>query len=495
MSRYVKRATLFLISLFVAVSINNISIMAETETPEDLTVIVDNSEGKTVHGLHFGYQNNIYVSLVDMQKLLEGTAKEFRVNISDGEINVYTNNAVHGEILDISPEDIPEFSDADRDVGGWSSEQISAFSNKAMALNSLHINGRERRYYTILVNLGGCSDCFIHISDFCLLLDLDAQLNGKTISINTAGGMKPVNPLELEDIGFFQGVNTVLVGDATTGEIFYSYKGDEAYPIASTTKLMTYLLMADAIASGRIAYTDMVSISKEAEDLSATLDGLIPMKEGQDDVPLSDLIDAALIISSNECDHLVSEHFGGDEASVVAMMNDKAAKLSMTTAEFYNCNGLPIYSETLIPAKKQNRMSSKDMFKLASHILNTYPEIKEITGTKRKKSESLNKELKNTNPLLYNMTEVNGMKTGTTNRSGACLVTSLTVNDGTIDHDLVVVEFGAESSNERGRVSELMARYAKAVVLKEAQKVSVSADYEADLSANSIVTMILNCVK
>ena len=74
--------------------------------------------------------------------------------------------------------------------------------------------------------------------------------------------------------------------------------------------------------------------------------------------------------------------------------------------------------------------------------------------------ESLGREVANTNPLLRNMPEVTGMKTGTTNRAGACLVTSLTADDGIMDHDLVVVVLGAEDSAERGRVSELLAGYA-----------------------------------
>ena len=69
-------------------------------------------------------------------------------------------------------------------------------------------------------------------------------------------------------------------------------------------------------------------------------------------------------------------------------------------------------------------------------------------------------EVKNTNPLLYNLPEVTGLKTGTTNKAGACLVTSLTADDGAVDHDLVVIVLGTEDSIERGRVSGLLARYA-----------------------------------
>ena len=105
-------------------------------------------------------------------------------------------------------------------------------------------------------------------------------------------------------------------------------------------------------------------------------------------------------------------------------------------------------------------MSAEDMFRLASYLLKVYPQITEITSLEEAVIESLGLEVRNTNPLLYNLPEVTGLKTGTTNKAGACLVTSLTADDGTMKHDLVVVVLGTEDSIERGRVSGLLARYA-----------------------------------
>ncbi|MCX4321277.1 MAG: hypothetical protein OSJ44_16450, partial [Lachnospiraceae bacterium] len=68
--------------------------------------------------------------------------------------------------------------------------------------------------------------------------------------------------------------------------------------------------------------------------------------------------------------------------------------------------------------------------------------------------------VRNTNQLLYNLPGATGLKTGTTNKAGACLVTSVTVDDGVMEHDLVVIVLGTENSTERGRVSALLARYA-----------------------------------
>lgn len=488
-NRLLSRILIVLLLTCTILSVNVYSVHAETENPVDISLVVDNAEGVSIHGLFVGYDDNLYVSLLDLQRMLLESNKEFKYSIKEGVINIYTYEALHGDIL----ESIPEITQADRETSGWSEEDIAGFSNNALSANGIFVNEIERKYYTILTTVGGYKDCYIHISDISMILDLDSKREGLTLSIDTSNGMSAPNPMQLESEGFFQCVNSVIVGDATTGEIFYGYRSDEVYPIASTTKLMTYLIMEDAVQSGAVSYSDMVTFDKEAELISGTSDGLIPVKEGQS-APLIDMMKAALIISSNECDHAVSAHVGGSEQNVVELMQNKAKEIGMTTAQFYNCNGLPNFSETLYPAKKQNRMSSYDMFKLVSHILNTYPQVKDITSIKYDNLESLHKEVKNTNPMLYNMPEVTGLKTGTTNKSGACLVTSLIVNDGNVDHDLVVVVLGAEGSPDRGRVSEVLARYAKAVVLGQAQKVSQDKAEVAEIdktSANSIVNMIV----
>ena len=86
------------------------------------------------------------------------------------------------------------------------------------------------------------------------------------------------------------------------------------------------------------------------------------------------------------------------------------------------------------------------------------PQVKDITSMETATLQSLDLEVRNTNPLLRNMPQVTGLKTGTTNKSGACLVTSLVVDNTAIKNDLVVVVLGTEDSIERGRVSALLHR-------------------------------------
>lgn len=471
--------------IFSLVLLAGIRVHAETELPIDVYVTIDDNVPGVVHGLYVGYDYNKYLSLRDMKKAFADTAKSYELTFEDGKVIIDTTS-------EVDPEEDNESEDTQ--TNGWSQSEKEGFVNKALAMNELILNEDKKRYYTIVTKTGDKSDCYIQLTDFCMLFDVSASTDGEIIHFDTSNNMSPISPIELEKDGYFQGVNSVLVGDATTGELFYGYKEDEVFPIASTTKLMTYLLVAEALENGSLTENTMIKASEEAVALSQTSDGIIPLKLGKE-YKASELIQAALIVSSNECDHMLSEYVCGSEEESVLRMNEKAIELGMSTAEFYNCNGLPVYTQTLAPAKKQNRMSSRDMFTLASYILNHYPEIKEVTSTKEITPEGIDKELKNTNPLLYNMKETTGLKTGTTNRSGACLVSSILVNDGQTDHDIVVVLLGAEGSPDRGRVSELLARYGKAVVLGEAMAVSASGEEEEmspGVSANAILNMIVN---
>ena len=167
-----------------------------------------------------------------------------------------------------------------------------------------------------------------------------------------------------------------------------------------------------------------------------------------------------LLPSSNECALSLAEVVAGSEETFVRQMNEKAQELGLSQAVFFNSHGLPSYTEDPVPAKRQNRMSAEDMFRLVSYILRVYPQITDYTSLQEATLESIDLEVRNSNPLLRNMPEVTGLKTGTTNKAGACLVTSLTAGDGAAAHDLVVVVLGTEDSVERGRVSGLLARYA-----------------------------------
>lgn len=414
---------------------------ADAELHKNVRIYVNNEEKCTAMGLIVNYDNNLYVSVRALAYALAGTEKAFTISFDGNDIHINKGESFY---------ETPFI---------WEEEELLDKSKINLARNVLYVNDIERKYYSLIGNVGdGQKDAFMNPVSVAMMLDMDVKVSADGVMINP-GSPFTVTVEDLDSSEYMQGVNSLLVGDGTTGDIYYEHDSEEIVPIASTTKLMTYFVMMDAVAAGSVSLDDSAMISRKAQELSEGIDATIPMSAGVS-VPLSELVCGMILKSSNECALAIAEHVAGSEDAFVELMNNKAMALGMTDASFYNCNGLPIYMEQLIPAKMQNRMTAKDMFILASGLVDTYPQILDITSVKTMNLPSLGQSIKTTNALLYNIEEVKGLKTGTTNKSGACLVTcTLIEKDGQI-HNLITILFGAESEVERSTISELMVRYA-----------------------------------
>lgn len=412
------------------------------EIPGTCQVQTDTGAAGTVKTLDHSYDGNTYLSLRDIAMLLGDTDKSFSLEITGNAIALRPGEPY----TPVGVENIP-----------WEDEENPDIS---LRRNELKVKEQTVMYYTLLMKLpSGDFDCFMMAADLAMILDVNITgSEAGSLQIHTQEPLG-ISPASLEEAGYFDGVNSVLVGDATTGDIYYQYETDLPYPIASTSKLMTCLLTMDAISAGQLSLTEQVTVSDAVQSLADSGDGVIPLKAGEQ-ITVEELLIGALLPSSNECALCLAETIAGSEEAFVQRMDQKAQELGMSRTTFFNSNGLPCYTEDVIPAKRQNSMSAEDMFRLVSHLLRVYPQITDITSLQEAVIESLELEVRNTNPLLYNQQEVTGLKTGTTNKAGACLVTSLTADDGAMEHDLVVIVLGAEDSIERGRVSGLLARYA-----------------------------------
>ncbi len=437
-----KKTGAFILSILLVCSFLPAGASANFEIVGSCQVQADTGAAETVKVLHYDYANNSYLSLRDVAMILNGTDKSFSLVINKNSVSLTL-----GE--DYTPVGVENAL--------WEDEENPDVS---LRRNEFKVDGQKLFYYTMIMRLpSGDYDCFIMAADLGMLLDVDITVSGPgSLQIHT---QEPfcVSPAVLEQAGYFGGVNSVLAGDAVTGEIYYRYQSDTAYPIASTSKLMTYLLTMDAVMAGQLTFEQSVTISEAVELLADSDDGVLPLKAGEE-ITVQDLLIGLLLPSSNECALCLSEAVAGSEEAFVQLMNQKAQELGLTQAVFFNSHGLPRYMEAPIPSKRQNSMSAEDMFRLSSYILKVYPQIKDITSQKDAVLQSLDIEVRNSNPLLHNMSEATGLKTGTTNKAGACLVTSLAADDGITEHDLIVVVFGAEDSIERGRVSGILARYA-----------------------------------
>lgn len=427
-----------------------VSADASFEIPRICQVQADAGAAYMVKTLDYAYGHNTYYSLRDIAMVLTGTDKSFSLTITKDAVSLNTGDTY----APVGGENAPWEEDKDNEDEGNEYPDISLKRNK------FDVNGQSVNYYTLITRLpSGYYDCFIMAADLGMILDVNITVPAAdSLQFHTQEPFS-ISPSALEQAGYFYGVNGVLVGDATTGDIYYEYQSDTSYPIASTSKLMTYLLAMDAISAGQISLDEQVTISDAVQLLSASGDGVIPLEAGTQ-IPVRELLLGILLPSSNECALCLAEAIAGSEEAFVQMMNQKALEIGLSQAVFFNSHGLPSYTEDPIPSKRQNRMSAKDMFRLTSYLLSVYPQITDTTSLRYATLDSLSIEVRNTNPLLYNLPEVTGLKTGTTNRAGACLVTSLTVDDGIMPHDLVVIVLGTEDSIERGRVSGLLARYA-----------------------------------
>ncbi len=415
---------------------------------ENLPVCVDGAERDTViKTLHYAYEYNRYVSLRDMALALNGSGSSFDVSYSNETFDIATGKAysVRG-------------GEGEGFVSKGGAED--PYRTGGMKNSLLSRDGTALKYSCFTGKNGsGVQDLYVSVTDLAMILDTYMSVEDERLCIES-GRPFYVDMERLEDEGFFSEVSAALAGDVTSGEIYASYRGDLPVAIASTTKLMSYLVIMDAVSAGELKLSDEVTIPPEAEALSKTSDGVIAMTAGST-ATAEELLYGALLPSSNESVLTLAIRVAGSEEAFVERMNRKAAEIGLSAGcRFYNCHGLPVFTDTLAATKMQNTMSAADMFALISHILGVYPQITDITSKRSVRLESFGREVKNTNPVLYNLPGCVGLKTGTTYMAGACLVSAAVVTDAAgKEHTVAAVEFGAEDSTVRCTLSEILLRY------------------------------------
>lgn len=232
-----------------------------------------------------------------------------------------------------------------------------------------------------------------------------------------------------------------ITGSIETGEVISENAPDKLVSIASTTKIMTYLVVKDLIAEGKGTIEENVRISKNAADTEGSSFNL---REG-DEASVLLLLESIMIVSANDSCVALAEHFAGSTEEFVKLMNEKADELNLETAEFYTVNGLPAED------KKENKMTPRELFNLSAHVIKKYPEIIETT----KKAELVVPERDysepNSNTLLGEVKGVDGLKTGFTDSAGRCLVATGKKSD---DQDrMVTVVMGTDSMERRDGLS------------------------------------------
>lgn len=201
----------------------------------------------------------------------------------------------------------------------------------------------------------------------------------------------------------------VCLLDADEGQILYSQKAGEIRPVASTTKIMTAILSVEYAALHEVA-----EISHQAD---YTPEYTIGLKEGQE-VLVSELLKAALVKSSNDAAVALAEHVAGNERFFSHLMSKKAFIIGAVNTHFVNASGLP---------DNEHWSTAYDLAVMGRYLLQK-DHIKDLVALREVKFKhpAYQQELtlSNTNSLLYSYQGANGIKTGTTNAAGKCLVAS-----------------------------------------------------------------------
>lgn len=257
------------------------------------------------------------------------------------------------------------------------------------------------------------------------------------------------NTVVFGEINVNEYINGAILGDVETGEILYEFNTGEQLAIASITKLMTYLLMKEAVDAGQISMDDDVVISGHA---AATGGSRFGIKAGEI-LKLSMLVNGMLVVSGNDCATAIAEHVSKTEKNFVKSMNEKSAELGLMSASFVNPSGLPVSDDE----SGQNHMSTSDIYKLVRHILTKYPETLEITSQQELVVPERNFRKPSTNPMYGVFEGVDGLKTGYTDKSGLCLVSTMPVVGKGQDFRLIAIIMGAQSHEDRiNKTKELL---------------------------------------
>lgn len=254
--------------------------------------------------------------------------------------------------------------------------------------------------------------------------------------------------------------SSILI-DQDTARVLYAKNPDEKRPLASLSKMMTFLIAIEAINNKEVNPQDIIIVDK---DIAKVRGSSYKLKEGEK-VPLIELMKGLMIVSGNDAAVGIAKHIGKSEEKFVKRMNKRAKEIGMTNTSFVNCNGLPIYSlSNPKQPPKENISTARDIAKLGKFMMDNYE--KEVTAITDMQTYTYSKRgfcKNNTNGLLSIIPEVDGIKTGYTGNAGYCLAFSMKMNEDSknIENRLIGVSLGANHKNKRIQACLAMLKYGK----------------------------------
>lgn len=240
-------------------------------------------------------------------------------------------------------------------------------------------------------------------------------------------------------VGFCSPVHLPILMEASTKSVIYEKAPDERRSPASITKIMTAILIFDAIEAGKISLEDEVVTSAYAKSMGGSQ---VYLEEGEKQT-VDTLIKCIMVSSGNDASVAMAEYIAGSESGFVQMMNERAASLGMENTHFEDCCGLT--------DSDNHYTTARDIALMAQELITRYPQIKSyttiwmenITHVTRQGSKEFG--LANTNKLLKQYPYTTGLKTGSTNKAKYCVCATAN-KDGV---ELIAVIMGCPNYKDR----------------------------------------------
>ena len=255
-----------------------------------------------------------------------------------------------------------------------------------------------------------------------------------------------LSPLRVQAVELELSGKSACLMDVSTGTVLYEKNSHEKLAPASVTKVMTMLLIMEAIDSGKIKWDDTVTASEAA---AAKGGSQIYLKVGET-MSVSHMVKSIAVSSANDAACAMAEHLAGSESAFVDMMNARAKELGMNDTHFVNCTGLDDDENA-----KDHLTSAYDIALMSRELLKNHPDIKKFTTIWMDTVRDGAFGLSNTNKMVRFYSGCTGLKTGFTSGAGYCLSASAE-REGL---ELIAVVMGCDTSANRFAACKSMLDY------------------------------------
>lgn len=272
--------------------------------------------------------------------------------------------------------------------------------------------------------------CFFYINISCIATDsIYVWSNGSSVatSVNKTDNNKAENSNSLN----LQAGSAILI-EQNSGKVLYEHNCHEKLRPASVTKVMTILLIMEAVDNGKLSLEDKIPCSENASSMGGSQIWL----DVRESLSVHEMLKAICVVSANDCTVAIAEYLAGSQEAFVDLMNKRARELGMKDTTFKNCHGLD---------EDGHVTSSYDIALMSKELLTKHPKITEYTTIWMDSLRDGKSQLVNTNKLIRNYAGATGLKTGSTATALYNLSASATKND----LSLIAVIMKAPTTNVR----------------------------------------------